>query len=98
MMVMRLLRRLDCQEIDVGTVDGYQVYIICSTYMYAYTHTHIHTHAHAHTHTHLCSFIQGKEKDVTILSCVRAKNTSGSIGYVLWDMETQIVLFGLHSV
>ena len=48
----QLKEALAGQEIDVGTVDGYQ----------------------------------GKEKDVTLLSCVRAKNTSGSIGF-LWSRQ-----------
>lgn len=63
--IIRFLCRHVGQQIDVGTVDGYQV---CKRNT-------------SHTCTlEVLFIIQGKEKDVTILSCVRAKNTSGSIG------------------
>ena len=50
-------RKLNMPNIEVGTVDGFQVLITCihvhtRTHTYTYTHTHTHTHTNTYTHTH----------------------------------------------
>ena len=50
-------RKLNMPNIEVGTVDGFQVLITCihvhtRTHTYTHVHTHTHTHEHIYTHTH----------------------------------------------